>query len=369
MTGVKGEAAAKLLRTTEKKLLEIRVRQCKYTLEQLRSQESDLKKELFSKVEERDRTLFVDFLNGVSKQSFEQNKTRQRAKFDKLLDKKRQTELDVGLGLSEDDSSVKDRWVVNLSSKSIDPATTSLLQKGLNFAITPKTLPTEEIIVATELASRNLNRQSAADLKSEVARSIKKVNKAKLRPNISREESIAMRELKKDDTIMVLPADKGKATVIMDTTVYKDKLKTILDDSQTYEILKKDPTTTYKNKLINLLKEWEKNGKIPKPLYYNLYPTSEEAPKMYGLPKIHKKDTPLRPIVSSVGSITQCAAKHLEGGEHLPSTYLSDDLPSSFDPWHFARFLLVFYCKQSHGTKPATFRNIFPVDFATWSPV
>lgn len=34
-------------------------------------------------------------------------------------------------------------------------------------------------------------------------------------------------------------------------------------------------------------------------------------PKFYGLPKIHKKEVPLRPIVSSIGSITYEAAKYL----------------------------------------------------------
>ena len=42
-----------------------------------------------------------------------------------------------------------------------------------------------------------------------------------------------------------------------------------------------------------------------------LYPTAEDVPKFYGLPKIHKNEVPLRPIVSSIGSITYEAAKDL----------------------------------------------------------
>ena len=34
-------------------------------------------------------------------------------------------------------------------------------------------------------------------------------------------------------------------------------------------------------------------------------------PKFYGLPKIHNPDTPLRPIVSSCGSVTYGVAKEL----------------------------------------------------------
>ena len=42
-----------------------------------------------------------------------------------------------------------------------------------------------------------------------------------------------------------------------------------------------------------------------------MYPTGAVPPKFYGLPKIHKPDTPLRPIVSSCGTVTYGVAKEL----------------------------------------------------------
>ena len=42
-----------------------------------------------------------------------------------------------------------------------------------------------------------------------------------------------------------------------------------------------------------------------------MYPTSCVPLKFYGLPQIHKLDTPLRPIVSSCGSVTYGVAKEL----------------------------------------------------------
>ena len=42
-----------------------------------------------------------------------------------------------------------------------------------------------------------------------------------------------------------------------------------------------------------------------------MYPTGCVPPKFYGLPKIHKLDTPLRPIVSSCGSVIYGVAKEL----------------------------------------------------------
>ena len=42
-----------------------------------------------------------------------------------------------------------------------------------------------------------------------------------------------------------------------------------------------------------------------------LVPSQNRPPQMYGLPKIHKPDRPMRPIVSSIGSPTYYLAKEL----------------------------------------------------------
>ena len=39
-------------------------------------------------------------------------------------------------------------------------------------------------------------------------------------------------------------------------------------------------------------------------IYKKVYPTGASEHKFYGLPKIQKEDVPLRPIVSSIGSVT-----------------------------------------------------------------
>ena len=86
-------------------------------------------------------------------------------------------------------------------------------------------------------------------------------------------------------------------------------LTLVLDIYQ--EKYKKDPTSSLKNKLISLLKEIKQTGGLSTNKYKQLYPTSAVPPKFYGLPKRHKVGTPLRPIVSSMGSITYGVAKEL----------------------------------------------------------
>ena len=104
---------------------------------------------------------------------------------------------------------------------------------------------------------------------------------------------------------------QGVAMVIMDQQDYTNKTQALLQDTSIYKVFPKDPTSQLKNKLINLLKDIKQTGGLTTQKYKQLYPTSAVPPKFYGLPKIHKTGTPLRPIVSSRGSITYGVAKEL----------------------------------------------------------
>ena len=129
--------------------------------------------------------------------------------------------------------------------------------------------------------------------------------------NITKQEIQVLAELKKDQERVILTVDKGVAIVIMDKKEYQDKAKALLEDQGTYQALKTDPTGRLKSKMINLLKKIKSEGGIDDILYKKLYPTGAVTPKFYGLPKIHKDGIPLRPIVSSRGSITYEVAKEL----------------------------------------------------------
>ena len=54
-----------------------------------------------------------------------------------------------------------------------------------------------------------------------------------------------------------------------------------------------------------------KSGDIDENTYKRLYPTGATSPKYYGLPKVHEPGMPLRPIISSIGSVTYATAKGL----------------------------------------------------------
>ena len=67
--------------------------------------------------------------------------------------------------------------------------------------------------------------------------------------NLTKDEQQALKQLKNDKDIVILPADKGRVTVVMNKTNYHDKMDALVNDKQTYEELKRDPTPTLQRKL------------------------------------------------------------------------------------------------------------------------
>ena len=104
--------------------------------------------------------------------------------------------------------------------------------------------------------------------------------------------------------------DKGVSMVVMDRDDYNNKAEDLLQQ-QTYRPIPSDPTSRLKNRLITLLKKLKTEGGMSETTYRRLYPTGAGSPKFYGLPKVHKQGTPLRPIVSSIGAATYQTAKEL----------------------------------------------------------
>ena len=61
------------------------------------------------------------------------------------------------------------------------------------------------------------------------------------------------------------------------------------------------------SRLGKLKREW----KISESLYQRLRPSGSQPPRIYGLPKIHKSEVPLRPIFSSIGAPSYKLSKYI----------------------------------------------------------
>ena len=129
-----------------------------------------------------------------------------------------------------------------------------------------------------------------------------------------REEWKAIKQLRRNRNIVILPADKGRATVVMDISRYDSKMMDLLSDSSTYKIMDKDLTLSplsLQQKMNGLLLHLKKQRRLQPAEYDNLRCSSGSILSIYGLPKIHKPDVPLRPIVSFCTSPSYNLSKRL----------------------------------------------------------
>ena len=77
----------------------------------------------------------------------------------------------------------------------------------------------------------------------------------------------------------------------------------ILSSNSKFELLDEDPikvTLQRENQVKTLLKKLKASKSIDERTYNELYPTGSRIGILYGLPKIHKLNVPLRPILSYV---------------------------------------------------------------------
>ena len=81
------------------------------------------------------------------------------------------------------------------------------------------------------------------------------------------------------------------------------------------EAILNDPTKFIesKNDILENLPKFQgfirRNKNVFGDQYDEIYPTAANVPKLYGLPKIHKANCPVRPILSMYGTMTQPLAK------------------------------------------------------------
>ena len=110
--------------------------------------------------------------------------------------------------------------------------------------------------------------------------------KQNIKRNISHAQRKALNDLKDDDDIIIKPADKGGATIIMDKNYYESEINKLLGNTDFYKQLDDDPYKKVKKDYEKLITNY-KNGLTEDKLDYLIKFERKES-KCYGLPKIHK---------------------------------------------------------------------------------
>nr|VZH90317.1 unnamed protein product [Spirometra erinaceieuropaei] len=138
-------------------------------------------------------------------------------------------------------SSKNDKLVHNLSSKELTEEQMQVLRHdaSINTAdAKPANMAAavESILSQTGATdeSKNLIRHQVSSL----------LMAHRLRDAISKVERDALKELGADNDLVIVPADKGRSTVVLDRIDYNQKAKSLLEDRHSYVLCKSNPMKT-----------------------------------------------------------------------------------------------------------------------------
>ncbi|CAN7947414.1 unnamed protein product, partial [Ixodes hexagonus] len=255
-------------------------------------------------------------------------------------------------------SSITENTIVNLSSVELSHSDLCLLRKGLSFCPDTNHINEYQLHLDLHNFARNLRlrehfhesvsshpthpfRQSSSftpfaskdvnldvyvrAVQKDVLVQCKRKNSNAKASNLQPDEKKSLEDLQQRDDIVIKPADKGGAIVIMDTTMYKTEALRQLNDTNFYTALPSNPTASYATTITRVLKRLRKDEKIDEHLLNFITPTDCKPGRFYLLPKIHKSGNPGRPIVSSNSTVTESISSFVD--------YLIKVLPETFDSY------------------------------------
>ena len=132
--------------------------------------------------------------------------------------------------------------------------------------------------------------------------------------NLSPKERLALKELTENTNIIIKPADKGSAVVVMNRIDYLKEGFKQLSDNKYYTRLEHEPTEDFHLEVKNFVQDMWQNTEIDDSVQSYLMRDTKKTPQLYLLPKIHKGTLPPpgRPIISANGCPTEKISRFVD---------------------------------------------------------
>ena len=247
--------------------------------------------------------------------------------------------------------------VYNLANYPLSKREKYLLSFGLDHCLQPR-IDNIKLKVCLEVFANKidkLHRDCCSDKESlfeELRKLFTTVNeeyKREIKVSLFDDNDIKiLRNLGKNKNIIISRPDKGKGVTIMKREEYVDKMASILTNPSHFEKCERDPfkaTLLLEDKVNRYLSYLKKGNYINNDEYKYLYASGSTPGILYGLPKIHKVNTPLRPVMSSINTHNYKLAKfiipHIK--EWATSEYTLENSYEFFDILKNFRFEQNYY--------------------------
>ena len=240
--------------------------------------------------------------------------------------KKKTSALEKGLNELKPVSSFPnnpDRYVHNLSNVVLDDTLLEVLSLGPKFCCPHNRI--DPILIETQFENvynqtSDLTPSSDFNLgrfKSDLVNCSYRYTMSKVRPDspVTKKHLDALKQLRTRTDILLTKPDKGSGIVLMDKKNYLDKMHDLLNDETKFcrSDNDKDRTNVIEGQLTNCLKRLKNQALISDQTFERIRPVGTLVPRLYGLPKIHKEGTPMRPILDMYNSPYHATAKWLAG--------------------------------------------------------
>ncbi|CAF4083756.1 unnamed protein product, partial [Rotaria sordida] len=200
----------------------------------------------------RQRTNDLEWINKYDQSPRAKLRKKHNEKLQKLIDKH-----DLKLKRSAKIITTNDTSnVVNMSKTVLTHEQMYVLSKGLKYVPTPSSLNVIDIITNSEKSLFNVPKIFKQAAFAEISTYVSKWKKPE-HNNLSKEERLALKQIKCNPAITVVTADKGGKVVVMDRDTYVLQIEEHLNNRNIYENVK-DPTNLIKKIFVdelNLRKE------------------------------------------------------------------------------------------------------------------
>ena len=112
----------------------------------------------------------------------------------------------------------KSEWVINLSTYNITEDERELLENGMNYySVTPAALPRIGLVTKIETKLTGMTTKDDT-IQADLSSIIRKAKPSER--NITRKQSTSLKSLQQNENIIILSADKERATVVLDKENY-----------------------------------------------------------------------------------------------------------------------------------------------------
>ena len=223
-------------------------------------------------------------------------------------------------------------FIVNLSSHSLSTAQRQLLNKGLGYVTSQydysssiekftRTLKLQEYFNDSAPPTEKLPPfRKKSTWTERLEHDISHLPVKPYRPNLTKAEDIALKELK-SKPIIIRQADKGSCVVVEDRESYIKDGTDHLADTDIYREVEEDLTSALVTAINTYAERLKSKGFLSSDMadFLTAKPEEVRTQQLYFLRKTHKVPMSIRPIVSGTGGLVsdQCGTKlyrHLQDG-------------------------------------------------------